>query len=129
MVFKLINATEAKSGIYIVIESEPCVVKNMDISKTGKHGASKVRLDAIGIFDNKKRVIVVPGHERFEVPLINKLRGQVLNIRENKANLMDLENFETFDVVIDSEITGEIKEGDNVEYWDIDGRRIIKRKV
>ena len=129
MAFKLINATEAKSGTAVVIDSEPCIVKGIDISKTGKHGASKVRMEAIGIFDNKKRIIVVPGHERFEVPMINKLRGQVLNIQENKASLMDSESFETFDVVISQEIAGEIKENDNVEYWDIDGRRIIKRKI
>ena len=128
MAFKLISATEAKSGSCIDIENEPCIVKNIDISKTGKHGASKVRLEAIGVFDNKKRVIVVPGHERFKVPMINKLRGQVLSITEDKANIMDLESFETIDVAIDANLKGELKEGDNIEYWDIEGRKIIKRK-
>ena len=128
MPFKLINATDAKNGSYILVENEPCTVKSSDISKTGKHGASKVRLEAVGIFDGKKRVIAVPGHERFEVPMINKLRGQVLSVQENKASLMDLESFETFDVAIDQE-AGEIKEGYNVEYWDIEGRKIVKRKV
>lgn len=125
---KLINASEIKVGTNIIVEKEPCTVRNIDISKTGKHGHAKVRMDAIGILDDKKRVIVVPGHERFEVPLINKLRGQVLSVQENKASLMDLESFETFDVAIDPEV-GEIKEGDNVEYWNIDGRKIAKRKV
>jgi translation initiation factor 5A len=129
MVFKLINATEVRVGTVIIIEREACVVKSLDVSKTGKHGHAKVRIEAIGIFDNKKRVIVVPGHERFEVPMINKLKGQVLSVQEEKASIMDLESFETLDVGIDKEIKGEIKEGDNVEYWDVDGIKIIKRKI
>ena len=128
MAFKLINATEVKVGKVIMIENEPCVVKSIDITKTGKHGSSKVRIEAMGIFDNKKRVIAVPGHERFEVPMINKLKGQVLSKQENKASIMDLESFESFDVVI-AEDAKEIKEGDSVEYWDIEGGKIIKRKL
>ena len=72
MPFKLINATEAKEGIAIMVDGEPCIVKSQDISKTGKHGASKARIEAVGVIDGKKRVIAVPGHERFEVPLIEK---------------------------------------------------------
>jgi len=129
MSFKLIDATEAKVGVAIIIESEPCVVKSVDISKTGKHGHAKVRMDAVGIFDGKKRVLVVPGHERFEVPLINKLRGQILSVSENSASVMDLESFETFDMPMAEEVKGEIKEGDNIEYWGIENRKIIKRKA
>jgi len=128
MVLKLINATEAKPGTTIMIEGNACSVKSQDISKTGKHGASKVRLEAIGIIDNKKRVVVVPGHERFEVPMIKKMKGQVLSLGE-KISLMDLESFETCDVAVSEEIRPEIKEGDSVEYWDIEGVKIIKRKL
>jgi len=127
MVLKLINATEAKPGVSIIIEGNACTVRNQDISKTGKHGASKCRIEAIGIMDDKKRVIVVPGHERFEVPMIKKLRGQVLSIGE-KVSVMDLESFETLDVPCSPEIKAELKEGDNVEYWDVEGQKIIKRK-
>ena len=129
MTFKLINATDAKLGTSIIIDDEPCTVKSLDISKTGKHGASKARIEAIGIFDNKKRVIAVPGHERFEVPLINKLKGQVLSVQDDKVSLMDLESFETIDAQIDENIKQELKEGDSIEYWEISGRRIIKRRA
>ena len=128
MVLKLINATDAKPGITIMIEGHACIVKSQDISKTGKHGASKVRIEAIGVIDGKKRVIVYPGHERFEVPLIKKLKGQILSIGE-KASLMDLENFETYDVFVSEEVKPELKEGDTVEYWDVEGIKVIKRKM
>lgn len=129
MAFRLINATEAKIGNTIIIEGEPCTIKSLDTSKTGKHGHAKVRMEAIGIFDNKKRVIVVPGHERFEIPEINKLKGQILNVQDNKASIMDLESFETIDVFIPSELKDEIKESDSVEYWNVEGKKIIKRKL
>ena len=41
MVLKIINATEAKVGTNINVDGEPCTVKKIDISKTGKHGHSK----------------------------------------------------------------------------------------
>lgn len=128
MAFKLINATESRIGIAIMIQGEACIIKSLDISKTGKHGHAKVRIEAVGIFDNKKKVIVVPGHERFEVPMINKLKAQVLNIQGDKASIMDLENFETMDVIL-SEEAKEVKDGDNVEYWDVEGKKVIRRKL
>ena len=127
MAFKLIDATAAKSGTTIMIDSEPCVVRSIDISKTGKHGASKVRIEAIGIFDDKKRVIAKPGHERFEVPMINKHKGQVLSIIQEKVNVMDIESFETLDIICSDEVKNDVKEGIQVEYWDIEGKKVIMR--
>lgn len=129
MAFKIIDATEAKPGINIVIDGAPCLVKSQDISKTGKHGHAKARIEAIGIFDDKKRVIVVPGHERFEVPLIEKLKAQVLSISGdgNNASVMDLESFETFDIMVNEDVKEKIKEGSQVEYWRVNEQKMIKR--
>ena len=128
MTLKLINAIEAKPGATIMVEGQACLVKSNDVSKSGKHGASKCRIEAMGILDDKKRIITVPGHERFEVPMITKFKGQVLSVGE-KVSLMDLETFETLDVKALEEIKAELNEGDNVEYWDIEGTKIIKRKA
>jgi translation elongation factor P/translation initiation factor 5A len=49
MAFKIINATEAKPGVTILVEGNPCTVKSQDISKTGKHGHAKARIEAVGI--------------------------------------------------------------------------------
>lgn len=127
MAFKLINATEAKEGTNIVIDGAPCTVKNIDISKTGKHGASKCRIGAVGILDDKKRIIAVPGHERLEVPMIEKRRGQILSISGSTASIMDSESFENFDVPISEEIKNEMQEGRQAEYWIVDGVKVIKR--
>jgi len=127
MAFKIINATEAKPGINIVIDGNPCTVRSQDISKTGKHGHAKCRMEAIGIFDGKKKVIVVPGHEKMEVPLIEKKRAQILSISGETASVMDLEGYETLDIVVSPDV--KVSEGEHVEYWKINEQKIIKRKL
>jgi translation initiation factor 5A len=127
MVFKLINGTAAKSGAAILVEGAPCTVKSNDISKTGRHGHAKCRIEAIGIIDGKKRVFICGGHEKLEVPLIEKRKAQILNLGEEKASVMDLESFETLDILKGQNV--EVGEGDQVEYWKIGEDRIIKRKI
>ncbi|MBI2448834.1 translation initiation factor IF-5A [Candidatus Pacearchaeota archaeon] len=127
MTYKLIDATDIKSGTTIMVDGVACTVKSIDISKSGKHGASKCRIEAIGIIDDKKRVIAVPGHERFEVPLIEKRKAQVLSIMENKVSVMDSESFESFELSIPESLKSDIKEGVHVEYWNIEGKKVIKR--
>lgn len=128
MVAKIINATDAKVGTNIILDGEPFTVKSMDVSKTGKHGAHKCRIEAVGMITEKKKVLVVPGTERFEVPMVEKRKGQVLSIGD-KVSIMDLENFETLELDCPEEIKSQIEINSNVEYWDIEGIKIIKRKV
>jgi len=124
---RLINATEAKSGTTIMVDGQACTVRSNDISKTGKHGASKCRMEAIEIFSGKKKVVAVPGHERFEVPMVEKRRAQVLNVGENSASVMDLESYETLDIVFMEELKEQIAPEKQVEYWDIEGKKAIMR--
>ena len=128
MVLKIINATEARPGTNILLEGEPYTIKKIDISKTGKHGHAKARIEAAGTINKQKKVFVVPGHERFEVPMVNKRKAQVLSIA-NKVSIMDLENFETMEIDCPEEIKSELKENSNVEYVDVEGRKIIRRKL
>jgi translation initiation factor 5A len=129
MVFKVVDATELRTGSYIVIENESFVIKSMDVSKTGKHGHAKCRIEAVGVITGKKKVMVVPGHERFEVPMIEKRKAQVLSIVNDRANLMDSESFESFDLNVPEELQGQVTNGVTVEYWDMDGVKVIKRVV
>lgn len=129
MALKLVNATELKPGNFAIIDNVPCIIKKMHKSKPGKHGASKARIEAIGILDEKKRIRVMPGTERIAIPIIEKRKAKVLSLNkeEKKAKVMDLENFETFDVSIAPDLIDDIKENSNVEYWGIDNKKIIKR--
>ena len=128
MVLKIINATEARVGTNIIIEGEAYTVKKIDISKTGKHGHSKARIEASGIINNQKKVFVIPGHDRLEVPLIDKRKAQVISLGD-RVSVMDSENFETMEIDCDEEIKKELTDSSTVEYWDIEGKKIIKRKL
>ena len=70
-----------------------------------------------------------PGHERFEVPMIDKKKGQVLSFSGKTASVMDTESFETLNIEIAEEALESVKEGSQVEYLDIEGQKIIKRTL
>ena len=127
----MIGATDARNGTNIMVEGHPCTVKSMDVSKTGKHGHAKCRIEAVGIIDGKKRVFVIPGHDKLDVPLVEKKKGQVLSKNESgkTISVMDLESFETIEVPCDAELMPQLEEGGNCEYWDIEGIKIAKRKL
>lgn len=127
MVARIIEGTEMRVGTYILLEKEPYQVKKIDISKTGKHGHAKVRFEAVSLISGKKKVSVVPGHDKFEVPMITKHNAQVLSISDNHANIMDTESFESFDIEIPDEFKDSLQEGSNIEYWNVEGQNIIRK--
>jgi len=129
MAFKLINGSATRPGNTIMVDGAPCTVRNNDISKTGKHGHAKCRIEAANMLTGSKKVFVVPGHDRFEVPMVNKNKAQILSIADGKISVMDLESFETIEIECPEELKSEISENSNVEYWDIEGQKIIKRKL
>ena len=59
---KLVGINELQKGNYIVIDGAACKVVDIQVSRPGKHGHAKIRLTGVGLFDDKKRVIVAPGH-------------------------------------------------------------------
>ena len=127
MVLKVVDATELRVGGFFLTEGETFVVKSIDVSKTGKHGAHKCRFEATGVVSGKKKIVIVPGTERFEVPMIDKRKAQVLAVIGEKVSVMDSENFENFELPIPEEFKGQISDGNSVEYWDMEGIKIIKR--
>ncbi len=124
---RLIDATGAKPGTTIMIDGEAATVRSNDISKTGKHGASKCRIEAIEIFSGKKKIVAVPGSTRFDVPMIEKKRAQVLSLSDSSASVMDLESYETLDVPYNKELKDQLAPEKQVEYWDIEGKKAIMR--
>ncbi len=121
----------AKAGTYIIVDGEACKVSSMTKSKPGKHGAAKVRLEAIGVFDNKKRVVLKPAAANVESPIIDKRKAQAISITGNIVQLMDLENYETFEVTIPEELKSKLtpgSEGVEVLYWQYE-KNIMLREV
>jgi len=124
---KLVSVGSLKEGNYVVIDGAACVVKDTQVSRPGKHGHAKVRMEAVGLTDGKKRQVVMPGHDNIDTPIIDKLNAQVLSISGNVANVMDMENYETMDIPIPEELKDKLQDGMVVLYWDILGEKVIKQ--
>ncbi|MBY9002513.1 MAG: translation initiation factor IF-5A [Candidatus Lokiarchaeota archaeon] len=129
-----------KSGQYIMIDEEPCMIKGTERSKSGKHGHAKVRVVAVGVFDNNKRSITVPSGHLMEVPEIIKDNAQINFIEDTLVNVMNLETYESVDVAWpkDEEMISKLKElqadpakmsGAQVEYWQLAGKSLINRVI
>ena len=119
-----------KVGSYIIIDNEPCKIVSYDHSKPGKHGSAKARVAAMGVFDGSKHSLVSPVSANVEVPLINKKNGQVISISGNTLQIMDLETFEVFDTSsVEEEIRNKVRQGGEVEYWQVlDRVKIVRVK-
>ena len=128
MTTKQISMAEAKAGKYILVDGIPCVVKSVQISKTGKHGHSKARVEATGLIDeNVKKIFIKPMSDNIDSPMVEKETAQVLSIAGDTANVMDMATFETFDIKIPEEFKEQMKEGAQVIYWKLMDQKIIKQ--
>jgi translation initiation factor 5A len=129
MVLKIVDATELKVGSYALFDGETCVIKSVDVSKTGKHGAHKCRFDALAVISGKKKCLMMPGNDRVEIPMIDKRQAQVLALTPTGVSVMDSVSFENFELTIPEEFAGQIKDGMSLEYWDMEGVKLIKRII
>ncbi len=121
-----------------MVESEPCVIKSTERSKSGKHGHAKVRVVCVGLFDNNKRSLTIPSGHMVEIPEILKGVAQINFIEENSINIMDLESYESIDVdwPKEEDIIKKLKELQadpdkistaQVDYWNLAGKTLINR--
>ena len=124
---KISYVGQLKLGSYVIVDGVACIVKSIQISKPGKHGSTKARIEAIGMVDNQKRIFIKPTSDRVEVPIIEKRNAQVLSVHDDIANVMDLETYETFDLKIPEELQDQVKENSQVLYWIIVDEKIIKQ--
>ncbi len=121
------SVKKLKPGRYIVIEGIPCRVVDMETSTPGKHGAAKVRITAIGIFDGQKKTLLKTSADEVDVPILKKRKAQVVSITGNSAQLMDSENFEIYELPIPTDLSGKISAGAELEITEVMGQKQISR--
>jgi translation initiation factor 5A len=119
---------DVRVGKYIVIDNVPCKVVDVNRSAPGKHGHAKFRITAISLFDDKKKVLVMSGGGKMEVPHVDKRTAQILSISDSTANAMDMESYETFDIEVPEELKESLKEGDQFMYWIVMGKKLLQQK-
>lgn len=124
---KLTTPSTLQKGSYVMLEGAPCRVTDIQFSKPGKHGHAKYRISGVGLLDEKKRIVVMPGHDTVESPIVEKKNAQVLSIQGDVANVMDSESYETFDMKIPEELKASVTDGVSVVYWVIVDVRIMKQ--
>lgn len=118
---------EIKPGRFLLIDGVPCRVVELDVSSPGKHGAAKMRVTAVGIFDGVKRTLLKPSSADIEVPIITKKKAQVVSVSDNTVQLMDLESYETYEIPVQDEFRRSLKQGVEVEIMESMGKRAISR--
>lgn len=123
---KLNEIKKCLPGSFVIMDDEPSTVTDLKISKPGKHGEAKARLEAVGIFDHQKRVMVKPADHKMRVPVIMKKSGQVLAISGNHVQLMDMETYETYEINIPEDFKDRLQEGKEVLVWKFGAKALIK---
>jgi len=83
-------------------------------------------VDALGLFDNRRRSIVKPGDNSVDVPILEKKRCQVVSITGSKAQIMDMGDFSVYELDIPEERREKIKQGEEIDYFEIEGVKTLK---
>jgi len=117
---------DIKKGHFLLIDGLPCRAETISSGKSGKHGASKTRIDAICLFDGRRKSIVKPSSEDVDVPIITKKNAQVLSITGDKAQLMDLTDYSMFELDIPEEMKGKLTAGGEIAYYEVIGINTLK---
>ncbi|MDD2471090.1 MAG: translation initiation factor IF-5A [Methanocorpusculum sp.] len=113
-----------KEGRYVVVDDEPCKIQSISISKPGKHGAAKARLDVVGIFDGQKRSVVSPTSSTVYAPIVERKTGQILTIAGNVVTFMDMKDFNNFELVVEDEhVLASFQPAQEVQYIESLGKR------
>ena len=62
----MIEIQELKKGDVFVLDNESYRVKNIEVSKIGKHGRAKVRLEVINVKTNEEKIMIRVSTEKVE---------------------------------------------------------------
>ena len=117
---------ELRKGSFIIIDDIPCKVDDVSVTKSGKHGHAKARVDAIGLLDGRRRSLVKTADENVDVPIILKKKAQVLSISGNRVQLMDTSDYSMLELEIPEELKGKLNSGEEVSYYELAGIKTLK---
>jgi translation initiation factor 5A len=120
-------AKELKVGKYVLIEDIPCKVVEIESSKPGKHGAAKMRVTGIGVFDQQKKTLLTPGDADVEVPIIERRDVLVLSVSGKTAQVMDKQSNETYDIDVPEDLLPSAASGKEAEVIEAMGRKKMER--
>ncbi|WP_435175485.1 translation initiation factor IF-5A [Halorussus sp. AFM4] len=115
---------DLQEGNYVMIDDAACEINSYSTAKPGKHGSAKARIEAVGVFDGKKRSLSQPVDAKIWVPIINRKQGQVVSVEsDNVAQVMDLDTYETITIKTPDDV--DLSPDDEIEYLEMEEQRKI----
>ena len=115
---------DLQEGNYVMIDDSPCKINAYSTAKPGKHGSAKARIEARGVFDEKKRSLSQPVDAKIWVPIIDRKQGQVVSVEsEDVAQVMDLDTYDTITISVPGEVS--LSPDDQIEYLQHEDQRKI----
>jgi translation initiation factor 5A len=115
---------DLQEGNYVMIDDTPCKINGYSTAKPGKHGSAKARIEAEGVFDEKKRSLSQPVDAKVWIPIIERKQGQIVSLEsETVAQVMDLDTYETVTMEIPADL--DVDADDNIEFLEFEGKRKI----
>lgn len=121
------EAKELREGKYVLIDDIPCRVVQIESSKPGKHGAAKMRVTGIGIFEGQKKTLLTPGDANIEIPIIDRKNVLIMNVNGKNAQVMDQQSNEIYDMELPEEFISQAVAGKEAEVLEAMGRRKMER--
>merc|ERR1711939_226466 len=87
-----VEAGSIRKGGHIMIKGKACKVRDVSVSKTGKHGHAKCKFSATDIFTGATCEELCPSSHQIDTPVVNKKDWQIQGLQdETYVLLMDEE--------------------------------------
>ena len=114
-------ASELEKGNYFIHNGEPVRVIRREVIVVGTHSHSKLKFYIQGLREKGERSVTFQHSDRVEKIEIMRKQGQIISKTGNKVQLMDAVSYETLDADIPRELSGDVNEGDNVTFVELNG--------
>merc|ERR1719197_933924 len=77
-----VEAGQIRKGGYIMIKGKPCKVRDVSVSKTGKHGHAKCKFSAVDIFTGNTCEELCPSTHSIDVPVVTKKDWSITGLQD-----------------------------------------------
>merc|ERR1712025_1299612 len=84
----MVEAGQIRKGGYIMIKGKACKVKDVSVSKTGKHGHAKCKFAASDIFTGATCEELCPSTHSIDVPVVTKSDWQIQGLQDETYVLL-----------------------------------------
>merc|ERR1711907_562789 len=84
-----VEAGQIRKGGYIMIKGSACKVRDVSVSKTGKHGHAKCKFSASDIFSGATCEELCPSSHSIDQPFVTKKDWSVMGMDDTYLELMD----------------------------------------